>query len=243
MTDQPHPIRILPDADHLAHAAAEYIAEAAAATSGTFTLALSGGSTPKRLYQLLATEAFARRINWPGVHVFWGDERCVPSDDPASNYWLARETLLDHVPIPAANVHRIAGELDPAQAAALYEQHLRAFFGEQPRFDALLLGMGSDGHTASLFPHTPALEERERWVVANYYALVLPPWRVTLTLPVINAAARVMFLVSGADKAETLRRVLENEHSPQDLPARLVQPVDSELLWLIDEAAASRLKT
>ncbi|MBI5670242.1 MAG: 6-phosphogluconolactonase [Chloroflexi bacterium] len=243
MTDSLRFVRSFADADALAQAAAEIIVEAAGKVSGAFALALSGGSTPKRLYHLLATDAYSHRIEWPRAHVFWGDERCVPPDDPTSNYHLARKTLLDHVPIPPENVHRIYGEQEPAQAAALYEQHLRTFFGGPPRFNLILLGMGGDGHTASLFPHTPALAERERWVVASYYAQVQPSWRITLTLPAINAAARVLFLVSGVEKAETLCRVLEGEAAPEDLPARLVQPTDGELFWLMDEAAASRLKT
>lgn len=238
----PRLVRIVPDGEHLAYSAAAYLVEMVEKSDAVVSVVLSGGSTPKRLYQLLATDTFARRIDWQRLHVFWGDERCVPPDHADSNYRMARESLLDHVPIPDENVHRIAGELDPTQAAALYEQHLRAFFSGQPRFDLILLGLGNDGHTASLFPHTPALDERERWVVADYYAPVQPPWRVTLTPPAINAAARVVFLVSGEEKADMLRRVLEGEFKPHELPAQLIQPISGELTWLVDETAASRIK-
>jgi 6-phosphogluconolactonase len=235
-------LQVLPDADALARRAAELIAQAVQHTSTRFCIALSGGSTPKTLYTLLAAPEFAPQIEWPRVHVFWGDERCVPPDHPDSNYRMARETLLDYVPIPPENIHRIAGEFEPAEAAALYEQHLRSFFDGEPRFDLILLGMGNDGHTASLFPHTPALHEQERWVVANY-ALAQQLWRVTFTPAAINAAARVMFLVSGAEKAETLRRVLNGPSMPEELPAQLVQPVSGETTWLLDRAAASLIET
>ncbi len=239
MTDRRRSLRVLPDAGALARAAADEVLRAAQAANDRFTLALSGGSTPKLLYQRLAGADFAARLDWPRVHLFWGDERCVPPDDPASNYRLARETLLDHLSIPPANVYRISGEREPAQAAADYDRRLRGFFGGLPRFDLILLGLGDDGHTASLFPHTPVLTERDRYA-ASSTAPVPPIHRVTLTLPVINAAARVLFLVSGEGKAAILRRVLEDEY-PDTLPAQLIQPADGEVIWLVDESAARLL--
>ncbi|HEX2907968.1 MAG TPA: 6-phosphogluconolactonase [Phototrophicaceae bacterium] len=243
MTGKHNRIRVEADAEHLAQAAADLVvetAQAAIAHSGRFTLALAGGSTPRRLYERLAAEPYVSKIIWPHVHLFWGDERCVPPDHPDSNYRMARESLLEHILIPGENIHRIQGELAPPEAAALYEQHLRTFFGNEPRFDLILLGMGADGHTASLFPHTPALQERERWVVPNY-ALSQQSWRITLTIPVINAAAHIIFLVAGAKKAETLHRVLTGPYLPDELPAQQVQPAQGDVLWLIDKAAARRL--
>ncbi len=220
-------------------------ASAAIARRGRFLLCLSGGATPKPLYELLATAPFAKRIEWRRVHVFWGDERCVPPDEPASNYRMAREALLDHVPLPPTNVHRIRGEDEPLDAAAAYEEVLGGFFGTEKTsvttsFDLVLLGMGADGHTASLFPGSAAAHETGRWVVAT--AGPQPgSWRVSLTPVLLNAAADVTFLVSGVDKAERLKDVLEDR--PRDsLPAQLIQPTHGALHWMIDEAAATRLR-
>lgn len=235
-------VRILPNAENLAQAGLEQVVQAAktaVAARGHFYFALSGGSTPRLLYERLASETAFERDWWRHTHIFWGDERCLPPTHPDSNYHMARAALLDHVPIPPENIHRMAGEREPEQAAANYEVELERVFGGPPRFDLILLGMGRDGHTASLFPHTPALRERTRRAVANFYAPVEPPWRITLTLPVINAAG-VIFLVSGADKAETLRQVLEGEYKPDDLPAQLVRPAGGSL-WLVDTAAARLL--
>jgi 6-phosphogluconolactonase len=219
-------------------------AGAAIAIRGRFFLALSGGSTPKPLYTLLATPPVAMRIDWSRVHVFWGDERCVPPNDPRSNYRMAREALLDHLPLPSANVHRIRGEEDPAQAAAAYEELLRGFFGgieipAKTSFDLVLLGMGADGHTASLFPGSAAARETHRWVVASPGPQP-ESWRVTLTPVLINAADHVTFLVSGAEKADRLKEVLE-DRLPNPLPAQLIQPKHGALHWMIDAAAATRL--
>jgi 6-phosphogluconolactonase len=241
-------VQVYPDAATLTQATAEhFVARAAEAVTarGRFTVALSGGSTPRSTYTLLASDEFAPRVDWPRVHVFWGDERCVPPDHPDSNYRIAREPLLLHVPIPAGNVHRIHGELDPAQAAREYERVLLTVFGgspggSPPRLDLVLLGMGNDGHTASLFPGTAAIHEGERWVVAHHVPR-LSAWRVTLTPAVINAAAQVTFLVAGAGKAERLREVLKGSHQPDVLPAQIVSPTGGQLLWLADAAAASRL--
>lgn len=240
-------IRVFPDADLLKRAAAEHIithCEASINAQGYFSIALSGGSTPKTVYELLTDKAFSRYVDWEHTHIFWGDERCVPPDHTDSNYRMARLTLLDNVPLPVTNIHRIKGELDPAQAAADYEQTLRQFFARRRdgnvRFDLILLGMGDDGHTASLFPGTPALEETERLVVENYVEK-LDSWRITLTAPVINAADRVTFLVTGKSKADILQQVLEGPYQPHELPSQLVQPVSGNLLWMVDEPAAARL--
>jgi 6-phosphogluconolactonase len=191
------------------------------------------------MYALLATDAYAARVSWARVHVFWSDERCVPPADPSSNYRMAREALLDRVAIPAANVHRIAGEAEPDRAAAAYEDELKQCLGDG-RFDLVLLGMGKDGHTASLFPGTAAIGETRKWVVAVEVTAV-PPWRITLTPPPINAAAAVMFLVQGADKAATLHRVLEGPHDTRTAPAQVVAPHDGEVEWLVDAPAAADL--
>jgi 6-phosphogluconolactonase len=217
----------------------------AIAHRGRFLLALSGGSTPRPLYELLASRPFATQIDWPRVHVFWGDERCVPPDQPGSNYRMAREALLDHVPLPPANVHRIRGEDEAAQAAAAYEELLGTFFGSReisPKvsFDLVLLGMGADGHTASLFPGSAAVRETHRWVVASPGPQP-GSWRVSLTPVLLNAAENVTFLVSGADKAERLKDVLE-DGQPDLLPAQSIRPTHGALHWMIDAAAAARLR-
>jgi len=246
-------IDVLPSSDALMHAAAERFvscAVTAIGNHGRFVVALAGGSTPKKLYAGLANAAHAQRIDWGHVHVFWGDERCVPADDPQSNYHMTREALLDHVPLPAANIHRIHGEDPPAAAASAYERELRSIFATPAgaprpvaggRFDLILLGMGDNGHTASLFPGLTAVHETQRWVAAEYVGEV-SMWRVTLTPVVINAAAEVVFLVSGSDKAAMLQRVLEGPYQPGTLPAQVVAPSDGQLRWLVDTAAAARLK-
>jgi 6-phosphogluconolactonase len=215
---------------------------------GRFSIALCGGSTPGPLFDHLASHAFRDRIVWGSVHVFWGDDRAVPPDHEDSNYRLAKERLLDHVPIPPAQIHRMRTELAPELAADHYERLLREFFAEgapgepQPRFDYLLQGMGPDGHTASLFPHTEALAitDPDRWVVANYVPQ-LDTWRITLTAPAINAGRNVIFMVEGAGKAERLREVLKGDYRPDVLPSQLIAPMDGRLVWMVDEAAAARL--
>ena len=211
-----------------------------------FTIALSGGSTPKSLFTLLATSARSS-LPWDRMFFFWGDERHVPPDDPGSNYRMANEAMLSKVPVPAGNVFRIPAENpDAAAAAASYEQTLRKFFaleaGQVPRFDLILLGMGPDGHTASLFPATAALRETSRLVVANWVEK-LKTSRITLTLPVLNAAHCVAFLVSGTDKAAALHVVLETDAPGEQYPSKLVQPSDGKLIWFVDRAAASELST
>jgi 6-phosphogluconolactonase len=212
-----------------------------------FTLALSGGSTPKSLFALLAKkdDSYYSQIPWNKVHFFWGDERHVPPDHIDSNYRMTNETMLSVVSTPAENVHRVRGENPDSSAAALeYEQVLRSFFqlgaGQVPRFDCVLLGMGGDGHTASLFPHSSALHERDRLVVANWIEK-FQSYRITMTVPVLNNADNIIFLVSGAEKADALKAVLEGDEVPDQLPSQLIRPAHGHLLWLVDEAGASKL--
>ncbi|MDZ4865084.1 MAG: 6-phosphogluconolactonase [Gemmatimonadota bacterium] len=245
-------IDVFPTSDDLASAAADRFVSAAddaIRASGRFAVALSGGATPKRVYARLATEPYVSRVEWSRVHWFWGDERCVPPDDPASNYRMASDALLDRIPILEATVHRIRGEDHPAVAAAAYEQTLRETFATpagapqrtpRARFDLVLLGMGANGHTASLFPGMTAVRERERWVMAEYVEAV-SMWRVTLTPLLLNAASDVMFLVAGPEKAAMLHRVLEGPYQPNALPAQAIVPADGHPLWLVDAAAAADL--
>lgn len=240
-------IRTLTTPQELFEAAAEEVVRAAneaVAQCGRFTIALSGGSTPKNLYHLLATNA-KTALPWDRMFFFWGDERHVPPADPESNYRMADETLLSQIPVAAANVFRIPAENpDAAAAAEAYEQTLRKFFALQPdefpRFDLILLGMGPDGHAASLFPGTAALQEESRLVVANWVEKFKTS-RITLTLPVLNAARCVAFLVSGTEKAAALHAVLEGNAPGEQYPSRLVRPSDGKLIWFIDRAAASEL--
>jgi len=245
-------VSVLPDAAALARAAAERFVDASAraiAGHDRFVVALSGGSTPRRMFELLARESFASRVSWSRVHVVWGDERCVPPTDPESNFRMAREALLDRVPLPAANIHRVYGEEDPARAAESYETTLRELLrtptgppSSEPgrNIDLALLGLGENGHTASIFPGSASVNERERWVMADYVTAV-SMWRITLTAPVLNAAAEALFLVSGDAKASVIERVLEGPRQPHELPAQLIAPIHGHLVWLLDRAAAAQL--
>jgi 6-phosphogluconolactonase len=244
-------IHIAEDAASLARlAAAEFarLALAAVQERGIFTVALSGGSTPKRLYTELAIDDSLRpRLPWDKMHFFWGDERHVPPDHEDSNYRMVHEALLSRVPVPDLNVHRLRGEEpDAAKAAREYEQELQEFFqlspGKFPRLDLVLLGLGPDGHTASLFPKTAALNDREHLVVANWVES-FQTHRLTLTLPVLNNAANVVFLVSGIEKAQILRAVLADVPDLIEYPAQLVRPVAGDLWWLVDRGAGSLLTT
>jgi len=216
------------------------------AAAGRFSVALSGGSTPRAPYRLLSEPPLREAIDWARLHLFWGDERFVPADHPDSNYRLAQEAFISRVPIPAGNVHPMPTEGgDPEAAAAQYEETLRRFFvppeGEWPRFDLVLLGLGADGHTASLFPGSPALDEHSRLVAATHVKK-LAAWRLTLTPPVLRVARHVIFLVCGPDKASALRDVLQEPYDPRRLPAQVVQPDEGDVTWLVDEAAASLLR-
>jgi len=239
-------VRVSRDPAAFVDAAADFFVESAigaVAERRTFSVALSGGSTPRAVYAWLAQhEAAVLKVSWRQIDWWWSDERTVPPRDPDSNFRMAFESLLGRVPIDLARVHRLKGEEDPTQAAAEYEHDLRAAFGasshEIPRFDLVLLGLGPDGHTASLFPGTAAIAERERLVVANEVP-VLNTTRLTFTLPLINRARRVAFLVSGAEKSAILARVLEGPAGV--LPAQLVSPDEGELVWFVDGAAAREL--
>jgi 6-phosphogluconolactonase len=246
-------VRALPDASAVQRAAAEeFAARTAAAVQarGVSFVALSGGATPRRLHTLLADpgEPFRARVPWARLHVFWGDERPVPPDHADSNYGMAHDTLLSHVPIPPAHVHRIAGEdPDHTRAAERYARELREVFATYgrlergwPRFDLVILGMGADGHTASLFPGTDAVRETTRLAVATWVEK-LGSHRITLTAPVLNRADAVLFLVTGDDKAETLAAVLERPPAPDLYPSQLIRPPAGSLIWLVDRAAATRL--
>ena len=237
-------IEIFPDTAALAAAAAEEFTRTIALSSGPFRVALSGGATPRSLYALLADEAapYRARIPWDRLEFFWSDERCVPPTDKESNYKTADDTLLSRVPVRRERIHRIPAELpDAAQAAIMYEETLLKAFDGLPRFDWIFLGMGPDGHTASLFPNTMAVVEINKLVTSNYVEK-LKAYRVTLTLPILNASKTVMFLVAGPDKADTARQVLEEAPSAAS-PASLVLPSRGNLFWFLDKTAALRLKS
>lgn len=228
-------------------AARRFVAAAGAAIAarGRFTVALSGGSTPKVLFGRLAASPWVGQVAWANVHVYWGDERTVPPTDGQSNYAMAKETLLDRVPIPAGQIHRIVAENpDPNAAADAYATTLRQTFGladgEFPRFDLIHLGLGTEGHTASLFPGSPALGETTRLAAAPWVAK-LDTHRITLTPPVLNAAREVQFLAAGAEKAAIVRTILRGPRNPDEYPAQIVAPADGALVWLLDEAAAGEL--
>jgi 6-phosphogluconolactonase len=234
-------VNVYDSSEELAQVAArEFAARADEATRerGRFAVVLAGGSTPKATYEILASD-YADRIDWGNVHVFFGDERAVPPDHEDSNYRMAREALLDHIPV--GSVHRMQGEFPPDEAAEAYEEDLRRFFGAEdlPRFDLILLGTGGDGHTASLFPETSALEVHDRWVVANP-VLKLETTRITLTVPVLNAARAVCFLVAGEGKAGPVAEILEGDPDPREYPASLIQPQGGPE-WMLDRPAASLL--
>ncbi len=232
-------LRIFGDLDALSRGAADElvtIATDAIAARGACSIALSGGSTPKRLFQVLATRA----LPWAQVDLWWGDERTVPPDHTESNYRMARETLID--PLQLTRVHRIQGELEPEAAARAYERELVDALGDPPIFDLVLLGMGPDGHTASLFPDSPALDDTSRWVVANPVTSPLVPGgattRITLTARAINQARHIRFLVAGADKAPALATVLGGPRDPRRYPSQLISPVTGDLAWFVDDTAA-----
>jgi 6-phosphogluconolactonase len=238
---RPLSVHIYSSPEELSAAAAREFAaraEEAIEERGRFAVVLAGGSTPETMYGILARDGIDR-IDWSRVYVFFGDERSVPPHHEDSNLKMASEVLLDHVPV--GNVHRIRGELPPEEAAEAYEEELRTFFQTEDdlRFDLILLGLGADGHTASLFPRTPALEVHDHWVVANPVPR-LGTTRITLTVPVINAARAVIFLVEGEDKAEALREILEGHADPRAYPAKLIQPPGGPE-WMLDRSAASLL--
>jgi 6-phosphogluconolactonase len=238
-----HETRVVETASDVARAAREELVRAgksAIEARGRFTLVLSGGSTPKSLYAALT----AKDLDWGKVHVYFGDERCVSPERQESNFKMAQEALLLRVKIPPENVHRIQGEMESAEAAAAqYEEELKAAFGGSdgpPHFDLVLLGLGTDGHTASLFPGSSALDESERWVAANWVAK-LSRNRITMTFPVLNRAALVIFLVAGDEKAEAVRRAIEGAPAGMEVPAHRVDPPGGRVVWLLDRMAATKL--
>ncbi len=233
--------------DRVAQAAAEVFAkyaQDAVSNRGVAQIAISGGTTPKRMFALLSAEPFLSEIPWDKLHLYWVDERCVAPDDADSNYHMTQEQLLNKVPLPAANIFRMEGELDPHEAASRYEAALRNSFklegAQAPAFDLILLGMGDDGHTASLFPHSAAIDELGRLVVANEVENK-NPWRITLTWPVINHGRSVVFLIEGAAKADRLHEVLLGNYEPERLPSQLIRPDSGKLYLLLDAEAARRL--
>ena len=237
-------IRVYNDLEALSQAAAELFtvqSRQASLICGRFSFALSGGETPRRLYEILAASPYRERIHWDEVHIFWSDERCVPEDDPRNNATMARQVLLDYVPIPPDHIHPIRCDQSPQQAAIQYEKELKDFFSTQnPNFHLVLLGLGENGHIASLFPHTPVLNEQVKWV-SDAYIKQLGMYRITFTAPFINQANQVVFLVSGADKAQVLENVLEGPYQPHDLPAQLIRPNGEHPIWLVDKAASHKL--
>jgi 6-phosphogluconolactonase len=249
-------VRVYRDSDELALKAARHFARLAdqyCIGCDRFTVALSGGSTPRKMFSILAEEPFLDTVPWSSIYFFWGDERCVPPDHPDSNYLMARETLLSKVPVPNENIFRVPAENpDPNRAAEEYAETLTQFFLARasksatapltsvPRFDLVLLGMGPDGHTASLFPHTSALQNEEDMVAANFVEK-FNAYRITLTAKTINNARNVTFVVAGADKAEALKDVIEGSYQPEVYPSQLIRPRNGTLLWMVDEAAAALL--
>jgi 6-phosphogluconolactonase len=251
----PQPLKIVyhvePDAAGLTQRAARCFvegAEAAVARKGWVRIAISGGGAPKPVFEALADPAqqWRARMPWGKMDIFWVDERCVPPTDAASNFNMARQAMLDRVPLAPEQIHRMEGELEPEAAAARYESALRNSFrlegAETPRFDVIQLGLGPDGHTASLFPHTPALHEFGRLAVANL-TNATQPWRLTLTAPVINNGEQVFFLIAGADKAQVLKDVLLGPRDPERLPSQLIRPASGILTLLLDKASAALLPT
>lgn len=237
-------IKVFADLQALSHAAARLFAKEACRAieaRGQFSVLLAGGETPRRAYEILARQPLRDMVPWEQVQFFWGDERYVPPDDQRSNARMARQTLLDLVPVPAAHIHPIPYRSSPRESAAEYEDILRAFFNNgPPRFDLVFLGLGENGHTASLFPGTYAVEERERWVT-DVYVAEQGIYRVTLTAPLFNRAALVAFIVAGGGKALILRKVLEGSMEPRRIPAQLIKPVNGTLLWLVEREAARLL--
>lgn len=226
-------------------AALRFVALSHRATPQPFRVVLAGGSTPALLYQLLGTEEFVRCVDWSRVHLYFGDERAVSPSSKESNYCMAQENLLSRVPIRANQIYRMtAEESDLESAAREYEKQIRADFGEDmaPAFDLVLLGMGGDGHCASLFPHKASLQERERWIIPAEPGLNPFVPRLTFTYPLLNQAKKILFLVAGADKAESLAQVLEGEPQPEKYPAQGIAPVQGRVTWLVDRDAASQLR-
>jgi 6-phosphogluconolactonase len=236
-------LTVFKDRESLSLAAATLFADEArraAAKKERFTVFLSGGDTPRRTYQLLAQDPLVRTVPWEALEIFWGDERYLPHEDPRSNFRMVREALLDHLSLSGDQVHPVPYFGTPAEAAEIYQQGLRSHLKDHPPIDLVLLGLGDDGHTASLFPHSEVLQDKKRWV-AELYLPEQEMYRVTVTPNLLNQAAVVLFLVSGSAKAEVLQRVLEGPRNPQELPAQLIDPIGGKLLWFVDRDAARLL--
>jgi len=237
-------VQVLSDIEAIGQEAASLFVNASrnsVAIRRRFVVAISGGSTPRRLYTLLSTEPYRDQIDWRNVYFFWADERCVPKGNEESNFKTAFERLLSKVPIPDGNIHRIKGEEEPEKAARAYEEDIKKFFGMSglPVFDLVILGMGEDGHTASLFPGSKSLEETDRLTVPVY--LDKPNWsRITLTLPVLNNAAQILFLVAGQAKAAVVSEILGDGEKKRQFPAGLISPIQGNVTWLIDQEAAGK---
>jgi 6-phosphogluconolactonase len=232
------------DAEALSEAVAKWIVDIIADTlqqHPRFTIALSGGSTPERLHKLLASSPNKEQIDWKKLHIFWGDERAVPFSDSRNNAKMAYDTLLDHVSVPAEQIHVMRTDIPPEQSAVEYEKILHRYFGETgPSFDLVLLGMGDDGHTLSLFPGTAVIHEENAWVT-SFFLKAQDMYRITLTRPIVNRAARVAFLTTGAKKAHALKEVLKGKYNPDVYPSQTIMPQAGELHWFVDEAAAADL--
>ena len=224
-------------ADWLVHYAAQVLEK-----QPRFTIALSGGSTPKKLYQLLASEEYKEKINWSRVHIFWGDERYVPFDDEKNNAKMAFDTLLKHVPVSASQIHIMRTDIDPALSASEYEKILHNYFdGQTHSFDLALLGIGDNAHTLSLFPHYDVIHEQEKWVSA-FFLKEQNMYRITLTAPIVNRSACIAYLVTGTDKAEALHHIVSDQFNPDEYPAQIIKPVNGEIYWFVDEAAGAKLE-
>ena len=238
-------LHVAPNTSELSHRLADFLLEDIAnvlAEKDRYTFVLSGGSTPKALYQLLASEPFKSSIPWEKVHFFWGDERFVPFEDSRNNAKMAYTELLDHIPAVAENIHVMNTSLSPEESSENYTSILRSYFEETGvTFDFVLLGMGDDGHTLSLFPGTPIIHEQEKWV-DSFYLDAQSMYRITLTAPVVNRAAKVVFLAVGANKADVLYQVLNGENNPDLYPSQVIQPTLGELHWFVDDAAAANLR-
>lgn len=237
-------IKVFKDVPSLCEATADFIIDLAnkqITANGQFVLVLSGGGTPNELYKLLATESYQKRMPWKNTIIFWGDERCVGLDDKLNNSYVAKSLLLDKIDIPAANLHITPVDLSPAEAAIKYEQDLKDFFkGKLPKFDLIFLGLGENAHTASLFPGTEVLREKVRWV-KEVYVEEQKMYRITMTEPVLNQAHNIIFLVTGKSKAEVLHTIFNSPFQPEKYPAQLIKPVDGNLYWYMDEAAAAEI--
>ncbi|HLZ87051.1 MAG TPA: 6-phosphogluconolactonase [Puia sp.] len=238
-------LHVFKDSEALSNAAAKFIADSITTTLKTkprYTIALSGGSTPKRLHQILAQSPYKEQIDWTKLHVFWGDERAVPFEDSRNNAKMAYDTLLDFVPVPASQIHVMRTDIGPEQSAAEYEKILHQYFdGAATSFDLVLLGMGDDGHTLSLFPGTPVIHEEKLWATA-FFLKAQDMYRITLTKTIVNRSACVAFLTAGTAKANALKEVLKGAYNPDLYPSQVIKPV-GELHWFVDEAAAAKISS